>query len=330
MARLKLFRQRDLDLYLSRRSGETKFGEKVGVITSTEELRGHKANFVLFGIPEDIGVRANFGKPGAASAWESCLRALLNVQDNLFNHPEDLLVLGSIDCSEENEKASNLDVSDPHYVQKLGDLVDVIDKEVALTVESVMRAGKIPIIIGGGHNNAYGNIKGAATALDAPINVLNLDAHTDLRQLEHRHSGNGFSYALDRGYLQKYAVFGLHHNYTPQYIFEKMLDSDNLKFNLFEDLQNEDKAAEFDLALDFVGSGRFGLELDCDVIANFPSSAASPSGFSLDEIRGFVKAAANDKNCAYFHICEAIGREDYPTGKALSFLVTDFMRLHTH
>ena len=330
MAKFKLFRQRDLDLYLSRRSGETKFGEKVGLIGSSEELRDHKANFVLFGIPEDIGVRANYGKAGAASAWESCLQALLNAQDNLFNHPEDLLVLGSVDCSEENEKAFNLEPSDPNYYQKLGNLVDMVDKEVALTVESILRAGKVPIIIGGGHNNAYGNIKGAATALNSPINVLNLDAHTDLRQLEHRHSGNGFSYALDRGYLQKYAVFGLHQNYTPQYIFEQLLDSDNLKFNLFEDLQNEDKLSEFDQALDFVGSSKFGLELDCDVMANFPSSAASPSGFSLDEVRGFVKVAANDKNCVYFHICEAMAADNYPTGKALSYLVTDFMRLHTH
>ena len=330
MAKLKLFRSKDLEHYLGRRPGETKFGEKVGVIASMEELPAHGAKFVLFGIPEDIGVRANYGRPGAATAWDSCLRALLNVQDNLFNHPEDLLVLGIVDCSEENEKASNLEMADPNYYQKLGDLVNMIDKQVTTTVERILRAGKVPIIIGGGHNNAYGNIKGAASALDSPINVLNLDAHTDLRQLEHRHSGNGFSYALDRGYLQKYAVFGLHQNYTPQAIFEQMLASDDLKFDLFEDLQNADLSAEFDQALEFVGNSKFGLELDCDVMAHFPSSAVSPAGFSLEEVRGFVKAAANDRNCVYFHICEAIATDIYPTGKALSYLVTDFMRLHTH
>src|SRR5690606_18874782 len=158
---------------------------------------------------------------------------------------------GIVDCSEENEKASNLEMADPNYHQKLGDLVNMIDKQVTTTVERILRAGKVPIIIGGGHNNAYGNIKGAASALDSPINVLNLDAHTDLRQLEHRHSGNGFSYALDRGYLQKYAVFVLHQYYTPQAIFEQMLASDDLKFALFEDLQNADLSAEFDQALEF-------------------------------------------------------------------------------
>ena len=35
-------------------------------------------------------------------------------------------------------------------------------------VNQIVRAGKIPVIIGGGHNNAYGNIKGSALALGKP------------------------------------------------------------------------------------------------------------------------------------------------------------------
>lgn len=330
MAKLKLFRSRDLDRYLSKREGELKFGEKLSLVSSLGELSGSNAKFVLFGIPEDIGVRANHGNPGTAKAWDTLLQALLNVQDNLFNHPEDLLLLGNLDCSEEMEKASNLEVSDPNYFVKLGELVDTIDWEVSEVVETILMAGKTPIVIGGGHNNAFGNIKGAATAMNVPINVLNIDAHTDLRQLEHRHSGNGFSYARDRGYLKKYAVFGLHQNYTPQYIYEEMLASEELQFHLFEDLQNENKTEAFDQAIEFAGGDKFGLELDCDSIADFPSSAVSPSGFHFNEVREFVKIAANDRNCIYFHICEAAPEGNHPVGKALSYLVTDFMRLHTH
>lgn len=330
MAKLNVFRPQELSRYLHKRAGEHKFGEKLKLVNSLEEVAESEAKFVLLGIPEDIGVRANYGSPGTEKTWEAFLKAFLNVQDNLFNHPEDLLLLGHLDCSQENGKAANLEASDPNYYVKMGELVDSIDKGVTQIVERLLAAGKVPIIIGGGHNNAYGTIKAAATALNTPINVLNIDAHTDLRQLEHRHSGNGFSYALDRGYLNKYAVFGLHQNYTSQEIFEKILASDTLKFNLFEDLQNENKTEEFTQAIEFVGDDKFGLELDCDSIAGFPSSAVSPSGFSLDEVRNFVKAAANDRNCIYFHICEASTNGIYPTGKALSYLVTDFMRLHTH
>ena len=66
----------------------------------------------------------------------------------------------------------------------------------------IIKAKKIPIIVGGGHNNAYGIIKGSALALNKKINVLNIDAHADFRPLEGRHSGNGFSYAFHEGFIK--------------------------------------------------------------------------------------------------------------------------------
>lgn len=80
--------------------------------------------------------------------------------------------------------------------------MEKIDAVVAETVKKILSAGKIPITIGGGHNNAFGIIKGASEAFEKPVNVLNIDAHTDLRKLEHRHSGNGFSFALKKGFYR--------------------------------------------------------------------------------------------------------------------------------
>jgi formiminoglutamase len=42
--------------------------------------------------------------------------------------------------------------------------VKKIDKDVSHIIFNIIKLGKIPIIIGGGHNNAYGNIKGSALA----------------------------------------------------------------------------------------------------------------------------------------------------------------------
>ncbi len=61
------------------------------------------------------------------------------------------------------QKASNLDQEDPNYFIKMGELVNRLDTIVSQIVQKIIAAGKIPIIIGGGHNNAYGNIKGALT-----------------------------------------------------------------------------------------------------------------------------------------------------------------------
>ena len=331
MEGLKIYNYKSVEKLISIRDGETRFGEKITFIKNLEDLEETEAKFVLFGIPEDIGVRANHGKPGASKAWEACLNSLLNFQKNEFTAPENIILLGEIDCKPEMQKAANIDEKDPNYYPKLGDLVENIDEKVSFLVEKIISAGKTPIIIGGGHNNAYGNIKGTANAIKKPLNILNIDAHTDLRRLEHRHSGNGFSFAQRDGFLGKYAIFGLHKNYTPQYIFDEIKSVSNIKFHLFEDLilqTHQGKMAAFNSQLEFVNKQAFGLELDCDAIINFPSSAQSPSGFALNMVRNFIKIASEEKNCKYLHICEAAPTRESvgQVGKALSFFITDFMK----
>lgn len=331
MEGLKLYTYKTIEKLVSKRDGEIRLGEKISFVQNLEEIVKSDANFVLFGIPEDIGVRANYGKSGASKAWEACLNSFLNIQENEFTNGENIILLGEIDCKTEMEKAANIDDSDPNYYPKLGDLVKIIDEKVSLLVEKLVSAGKTPIIIGGGHNNAYGNIKGTSKALKKPLNVLNIDAHTDLRQLEHRHSGNGFSFAQRDGFLGKYSIFGLHKNYTPQYIFDEIKAVSNIKFHLFEDLilqTHQGKMAAFNSQLEFINKQAFGLELDCDAIINFPSSAQSPSGFALNMLRNFLQIASEEKNCKYLHICEAAPQKENFTqvGKALSFFITDFIK----
>jgi formiminoglutamase len=38
-------------------------------------LQNSEAKYVIIGIPEDIGIRANFGRPGP-SAWETAIKIL--------------------------------------------------------------------------------------------------------------------------------------------------------------------------------------------------------------------------------------------------------------
>ena len=326
---LKLYRKAHIEKSISKRNGEVKFGERFQYIENINELDSHPAKYVLFGISEDIGVRANYGKPGTSKAWNNLLPALANIQVNRFNDPKNLILLGELECRDLMDKASWIDHSDPNYHNKLGDLVKQIDLRVAELVETIVSKGKIPVIIGGGHNNAYGNIKGASKALKDPVNVINIDAHTDLRQLEHRHSGNGFSFAIEGQYLRKYSVFGLHKNYTPEYIFKQMEATENLRFHLAEDLLKypDEITRRFEQELETIHESKFGLELDCDAIANFPSSAQSPSGFSVDQIRNFIRLVSKNENCCYFHICEAAPSEGNAgqVAKALTYFISDFI-----
>ncbi|NQY12901.1 MAG: arginase family protein, partial [Henriciella sp.] len=74
---------------------------------------------------------------------------------------------------------------------------------------SVAGTGPIPIVIGGGHNNAYPILKGMSQGRHSTFAAINLDPHTDFRALEGRHSGNGFHYATEQGFLSHYFCLGM-------------------------------------------------------------------------------------------------------------------------
>ena len=88
MENITRFSEGDLLKYTSERSGEIKFGERILTIPKEadtfEFLQATDAEFVLLGIPEDIGVRANLGRAGTATAWDMALRSIVNLQHNKF------------------------------------------------------------------------------------------------------------------------------------------------------------------------------------------------------------------------------------------------------
>jgi len=333
------FTLNDLTKYTAHRSGEIKFGERILTIPKEADivdfLKTTEAEYVLLGVPEDIGVRANFGRPGTASAWESAIKSIVNLQHNKFTKGNNLIILGQIDVTEAMNTAVTLDASTKEGRKSLSELVEKIDKDVAHTVCQIVAAGKKPIIIGGGHNNAYGNIKGTALAKGKPVNAINFDAHTDFRLLEGRHSGNGFSYAFEEGFLKRYFIFGLHENYTSKGVMETIKrHSESVKFNTYEQIavrKEKNFAEEKVYALSFISDDPFGIEIDLDALPNIASSAITPSGFSVEKVRQFINYFGHHKNAAYLHICEGAPdldneKNNHITGKLIAYLVTDFMK----
>lgn len=339
MENLIPFTSIELGKITNHRSGEIKFGEKMLTVPSgvspVDFITQCKAKFVLFGIPEDIGVRANFGRPGAATAWESAIKSIANIQHNRFCKGNQLLLLGSLDVKDEVKKAENLDFLNTEDRKTFSKLVEKIDKEVSHIIFTIVKAGKIPIIIGGGHNNAYGNIKGTALAKGRPINAVNLDAHSDFRILEGRHSGNGFSYAFDDGFLKKYFIYGLHESYTSKNVLMRLKDlEDRVRFNTYDEIsirKVKNFEQELNQALTFIKNEPFGIEIDLDSLPNIASSAMTPSGFSVEQARQFVHHFGKHPNATYLHICEGapeLGEDKNPQliGKLIGYLMTDFVK----
>ena len=343
MEKLVPFTINDLAKITNHRSGEIKFGEKMITVPKDavplEFLKTCDAKYVLFGIPEDIGVRANYGRPGAASAWDSAIKSIANIQHNRFCKGSQIIVLGQLNVCDEMKDVEHLDFNDIDDRSKLSQLVEKIDKDVSHIIFNIVKLGKTPIIIGGGHNNSYGNIKGTALAKGKSINAINFDAHSDFRILEGRHSGNGFSYAYEEGFLKKYFIFGLHENYTSKSVLDiiKKIE-DRVQYNTYDSVnirKEKDFYQEMIHANEFVSTDPFGIEIDLDAIPNIASSAMTLSGFSVEELRQFVSFFGQNKNAAYIHICEGApdlgeDKNNHLIGKLIGHLVTDFIKANNN
>jgi formiminoglutamase len=144
---------------------------------------------VLVGFPQDEGVRRNHGRAGAAAAPGAIRNWLyrLTPWDAV-----DLLDVGDVRISgnlEENQQA------------------------LAEAIAAILTAGAVPLVLGGGHETAYGHYLGYVRA-GREAAILNLDAHLDVRPYPggHGHSGSPFRQALEhptqplRG--DRYAVVG--------------------------------------------------------------------------------------------------------------------------
>lgn len=335
MDKLVLFNNVTCNKLLNKRSGESKFGQHVQILTSIsniyEQLKNLDVSYVILGLPEDVGVFANHGKTGASKTWKATLKALLNIQSNEFTKAKAVLILGHLDFSAELSELEKLNPTKKKDILKSRKIVEQIDSHVSHIIYQIVLAGKKPIIIGGGHNNAYGNLKGTSLALGKPINAINFDAHSGFRPEEGRHNDNGFKYAFAEGFLGKYFVFGLHESYTSDKIFKTLNTFDNLEYNTYESLEirNELKfKKEIKRSADFICDDAFGIEIDCDAIQNIPSSTMSPSGFSVKQTRSFLNAFAESKNVAYLHICEAAPTKKSAklVGKLITYLITDFIK----
>ena len=324
------YTREQLNNLISYRDGETRLGQHVAVAGADirQALQSDAVKYVLLGIPEDIGVRANYGVGGAHTLWNPALKALLNIQSTTALPGNELLVLGAFDFSEwMNESLQADPVALRAYVAR-------IDDEVYPLIRMIVAAGKIPVVIGGGHNNAYPLLKGASLALGQPVNCINLDAHSDFRVLEGRHSGNGFRYAKEEGYLSHYAIVGLHRNYNSQPVLNDIAGDLTLQASFYEDIFLDEQLGFRDALANAVGhtdNRPTGIELDMDCIERVLSSAATPNGITTVQARQYLRYCATNSQPAYLHITEGAvqlrdGRSDNSTAKLAAYLVSDFMR----
>lgn len=125
----------------------------------------------LIGFACDEGVRRNGGRIGAKDGPQAIRSALANLA---WHQDRPVYDAGDVRC----------DNSDMEGAQS----------RLAEVVASVIVAGHRPLVLGGGHETAWGTFQGIVAAKpDANVGVINIDAHLDLRADEPGNSGTPFN-----------------------------------------------------------------------------------------------------------------------------------------
>ena len=137
---------------------------------------------VLVGFPSDAGVRINGGRPGAAEGPSAIRRSLYRLTPDAGCPAHRALIERTVDLGD---------------VSIEGDL-EAAQQALAKVLAPVLSAGAFAIVLGGGHETAYGHFLAYALA-GRTVALLNWDAHTDVRPTidGQGHSGSPFRQALE-------------------------------------------------------------------------------------------------------------------------------------
>lgn len=151
----------------------------------------------VLGFPSDEGVRRNGGRPGAAAGPAAIREALFKM---------------TLDARDPDPFAALLErTADLGDVPVSGD-VEADQARLGERVGELLAAGVVPIVLGGGHETAFGHFLGYV-AVGQAVRALNWDAHADVRPLNdgRAHSGSPFRQMLDHpsGLCAGYTVAGL-------------------------------------------------------------------------------------------------------------------------
>lgn len=307
--------------WVNSRPQEIKVGERITWLEAQapltisaylESLSIHYAagrRVALLGVPESIGPQANLGRGGAEKGWDAFQSQFFNLQYHAESFADELLVVGAVNCADLMAEAEAAQVGKTEHLRKL---CAELDKRLIQILVPLFEQGFEVILIGGGHNNAYPLLHSLAHVNQQACAAVNLDPHSDFRNIEGRHSGNGFHYAYREGSLAYYHAVGLHEGKNSAANLQSMAQA-GMGYHTIHDLYAAEGglAAGFEQALAEVQAKvknwavPTGVELDLDAIQFTPASAYNTTGIPFELAYLYVYRLARISQTRYLHLAEA-------------------------
>ncbi|MFD3594164.1 formimidoylglutamase [Nocardia sp. NPDC058640] len=238
--------------------------------TTPEHLRWHQAiapyepgndagACVFVGFACEEGVRRNKGRLGAAQGPDALRRAL---------SPMAL--------------ATPLRAFDAGTVAVTDDRLEDGQRRLGETVSALLDDSAFPVVLGGGHEIAYGTYLGLAGShrtKGRTIGILNLDAHFDLRPDPIPSSGTPFRQILESDDTVRYAVIGISQPSNTKILFDTA-DRFGVRYLLDDECE---PARVTDFVDDFLaGIDVLYLTIDLDVLpASVAPGVSAPAAYGV-------------------------------------------------
>ncbi|WP_420849982.1 formimidoylglutamase [Psychrobacillus vulpis] len=243
----------------------------------------------IIGFECEEGVRRNKGQLGAAKAPKA-LRSELAKLPWKFSAEKRLVDMGTIEC--------------------IGNELENAQHQLGYVVTKILHKNMTPIILGGGHETAYGHYQGVRNYIgkQAKLGIINIDAHFDIRPYDEQpSSGTMFRQILEQDENSSYFVLGIQRYGNTQELFDKA-DELGVTYIYEEDMHlgkmesvNE-KIDEFIKTHDYIM-----LTLCTDVLnAAYAPGVSASSPFGLDPIivRSIIRTVTSKEKVLSFDISE--------------------------
>lgn len=256
----------------------------------TSDVRDGSA---LIGFASDEGVRRNFGRVGAAQGPAAIRRMLERLP---VHHPVEIFEAGDVACTDGDLSGAQ---------ERLADAV-------ARLLDRDMR----PVVLGGGHEVAYGSFLGLARHLSdrlatTRILVINLDAHFDLRLAPVPNSGTPFrqiaEFCSAHGTAFNYLCFGISELSNTTALFDRARQL-SVEYRLDEEMRHsESPDLRAGLAQKLIAADKVYLSIDLDVLpaAVAPGvSAPAARGVALEIIEDLIDDVISSGKLALADIAE--------------------------
>ncbi len=239
---------------------------------SLDEVQAAKNQFAILGYCCEEGVRLNQGRIGTKDGPEAIRKALGKMPNHL------------------NSQQKVIDVGDVAFT---GDSLDHTQKFLSEKVHELLEKNTFPILIGGGHDIAYGHFNGIRNFLLSKnkrpsIGIINFDAHFDLRADDNgANSGTPFFQIANENEPFHYLCLGIRKDANDRKLFETAseLDVTYVMQNTFRIQFVKEINTWIRAFMDKVDYIYVTIDLDGFSSAYAPGvSAPSPLGFSPDVV----------------------------------------------